>query len=300
MKSNIQDIWREPLIHFLVLGAALFLFYELTRETGSEAPDRIVVNRGQVEQLMANFQRTWQRPPTAKELDALIENHVREEVFYREALAMGLDQNDPVVRRRLRMKLEFILEDLSAEPVTEAALTAYLQQHPDKFRTEPKISFQQVYLNADKRADISADAQRLLVDLNGGMAPASVGDVTLLPAEYRLASQSEIVRAFGEAFAEQLFEREPGPWLGPIYSPYGGHLLKVSQRVDAYLPELTEIQPLVEREYLAQRRKAQKALAYQKLREGYDITVEPLKEPQGLLDTVIATAEADDAREAKP
>lgn len=108
-----RKLWREPLVHFLLIGAALFVFYDQTREQGSEAPNRIVMSSGEVEQLAANFKRTWMRPPTETELSALIENYVREEVFYREALAMGLDQSDPVVRQRMRSKLEFILEDLS-------------------------------------------------------------------------------------------------------------------------------------------------------------------------------------------
>ena len=113
-----------------------------------------MVNSGQGEQVAANFKRTWMRPPTENELNALVENHVREEVFYREALAMGLDQNDPLVRRRMRMKLEFILEDLSSQNVTDEVLSAYLKQHPDKFRSEAQLSFQQVFLNPEKRKAI--------------------------------------------------------------------------------------------------------------------------------------------------
>lgn len=132
MKMSLKNLWREPLVHFMLIGAALFLFYGLTRDVGSEAPNSIVVNGSQVEQLAANFKRTWMRSPTEDELSALVENYVHEEVFYREALAMSLDQNDPQVRRRMRMKLEFILEDLSAEEVTDEVLTTFLQQHPDK------------------------------------------------------------------------------------------------------------------------------------------------------------------------
>ena len=123
--KSIKNLWREPLVHFLLIGAALFVFYDLTREQGSEAPNRIVMTSGQVEQLSANFKRTWMRPATDAELAALIENYVRDEVFYREALAMGLDQSDSVVRQRMRLKLEFLLEDLSSEDVTDEVLLAY-------------------------------------------------------------------------------------------------------------------------------------------------------------------------------
>ena len=295
--KTIRNLWREPLVHFLLIGAALFLFYDLTREQGSVAPNRIVLSSGQVEQLAANFKRTWMRPATEAELASLIENYIREEVFYREALAMGLDQSDPVVRQRMRMKLEFILEDLSSEEVTDEVLLGYLQEHPDKFRTQPQVSFQQLYLNPDKRADLVAEAETILASINDGAAPETLGDPTLLPYEYKLATQSEIERSLGERFARDVVELAPtDDWMGPVYSAYGGHLLKVSERVDARPPELPEIRALVEREYLAQRRKELKDLAYAKLREGYDVTIEPLDSAQGAAGRIITTAEADDAQ----
>jgi hypothetical protein len=293
---SIKKLWREPLVHFLLIGFALFLFYDLTREVASEAPNRIVVNGGQVEQLAANFKRTWMRPPTEDELTALVENRVREEVFYREALAMGLDQNDPLVRRRMRMKLEFILEDLSTQDVTDEELTAFLQKHPDKFRSEAQVSFQQVFLNSDKRKDLANDAKKLLISLNDGAAPESMGDPTLVSFDYSLATQSEIARSFGERFAQDTIKLKPGDWTGPIYSAYGGHLLKVSERIEERQPELAEIRALVEREYLVQRRKEQKNLAYQKLREGYQVTIEPIKSAQDPGSEIIATAQAGDVQ----
>ena len=301
MKMSIKQLWREPLVHFLLIGFALFLFYGLTNEQGSEAPNRIVVNSGQVEQLAVNFKRTWMRPATEDELTALVENHVREEVFYREALAMGLDQNDPLVRRRMRMKLEFILEDLSSQNVTDEVLTAFLEKHPDKFRSEAQLSFQQVYLNPDKRKDLDSDAKKLLARLNSGTSSESVGDPTLVPFDYNLATQSEIARSFGERFAEDVIKLQPADWMGPIYSAYGGHLLKVSERIEASLPELADIRALVEREYLVQKRKEQKDLAYQTLREGYEVTIEavkiePVKNAQAAAVGLISSAQAGEAQ----
>ena len=277
----IRKLWREPLVHFLLIGAALFVFYDQTREQGSEAPNRIVMSSGQVEQFAANFKRTWMRPPTETELSALIENYVREEVFYREALAMGLDQSDPVVRQRMRSKLEFILEDLSSAEVADEVLLAYLKEHPDKFRTQPQVSFQQVYLSPDARTDLAAEAEVLLDRLNGGAAPESLGDPTLVPYAFTLASQAEIERTLGERFGQGVVELVPGDdWVGPVFSAYGGHLVKVSERVDARLPGMSEIRELVEREYLVERRNEIKDLAYAKLREGYDVTIEEATESQ--------------------
>ncbi len=296
MKLNIRSLWCEPLVHFLIIGFALFLFYGLTNERGSEAPNSIVVNSGQVEQLAAYFKRTWMRSPTEDELTALVENYVREEVFYREALAMGLDQNDPQVRRRMRMKLEFILEDLSLQDVTDEALSAYLKQHPDKFRSEAQLSFQQVFLNPEKRKDLIGDAQKLLPILNSGEEAELLGDPMLMPYEYSLATQSEIARSFGERFAEDVIKLTAGDWMGPIYSEYGGHLLKVSERIEASQPILADIHALVEREYLVQMRKQQKDLAYQQLREGYEVTIESVKTAQATAGGMIASAQAAEAQ----
>jgi hypothetical protein len=296
MEISIKRLWREPLVHFLLIGAAIFMFYGLTRDVGSEAPNRIVVTSAQVEQLHAKFKRTWMRSATEDEINALVDNYVREEVFYREALAMGLDQNDSIVRRRMRMKLEFILEDLSSQNETDEVLSAYLKQHPDKFRSEAQVSFQQVFLNPDKRKDLASDAKKLLASLNGGAKPETLGDPTLVPSDYSLATQSEIARSFGKRFAQDVIKLVPSDWMGPVYSAYGGHLLKVSERVEASQPALADIRALVKREYLVQKHKEQKNLAYQQFRQGYEVTIKPVKNAQAAAGGMISTAQAGEAQ----
>jgi hypothetical protein len=271
----MKRVWNEPLVHFLAIGAALFLAFGLTRETGGKAPSRILVDANQVAQLAAQFSRTWLRPPTQDELSGLIESHVRDEVYYREALAMGLDQNDPLIRRRMRQKLEFILEDLTAEEPSDQVLMAFLQQHPERFQVEPRVSFRQLYLNPDIHPDLEGDAEKMLQRLRAGAAPESVGDPTLVQYEFKLATQSEIARSFGKAFAQDVVELAPGAWTGPIRSGLGGHLLLVTERREGRLPELAEVRSQVGREYLAQRRQELKDMAYQKLREGYEVIIEP-------------------------
>ena len=273
--SWMKRVWHEPLVHFLVLGTAFFLAFGLTQERGGKAPNRILVDASQVEQLRAQFARTWLRPPTQAELAGLIESHVRDEVYYREALAMGLDQNDPLIRRRMRQKLEFILEDLTAEEPGDEVLIAFLQQHPDRFQVEPRASFRQLYLNPDRRRDLEGDAEKMLQRLRAGAAPESVGDPTLVQYEFTLATQSEIARSFGEAFAQEVVELAPGAWTGPIHSGLGAHVVLVTERREGRLPELAEVRSQVGREYLAQRRQELKDMAYQKLREGYEVIIEP-------------------------
>jgi len=144
-----MKLLREPLLHFVLLGAAIFAVHSLLANHSAERPDEIVVTQGKLENLVIGFTRTWQRPPTDEELQGLIRDYVREEAAYRKALAMGLDRDDTIVRRRLRQKLEFISDDLVAqtEP-TDANLEAFLSAHPEDFRKEPAFTFSQVYLKS--------------------------------------------------------------------------------------------------------------------------------------------------------
>lgn len=266
---------QEPLIHFLLIGAVLFLVYHFNSEKMNDHMNRIVVTPGQVEQMEAKFTRTWMRPPTKEEMDGLIDSQVRDEIYYREAVAMGLDQNDQSIRQRMRMKLEFLLEDLSVVgDVSDKELTKFLQGHSEKFRLEPCVSFRQVYLDPQKHPDMMTDARNLLHKLNGGAAPEEVGDTTLLGYEYLRASRSDVSRSFGEAFAQDVIALEPVSWTGPLYSQFGGHLVMVMERQESRIPELAEIRGQVEREYLALRRQQIKEDTYRKLRAGYEVVIE--------------------------
>jgi len=288
---GVKKILREPLVHFLAIGAGLFLLFSLLQDRSAETPARIVVAAGQVEQLAAQFARTWLRPPTAVELAGLIDDHVRDEVYYREALALGLDKNDPLIRRRLRQKLEFILEDLSSvqEPSDEV-LATFLQEQAAKFRFAPRISFRQVYLNPARHPDLQSDAEKILAELRLAAPPETLGDPTLLGTEFQQATPYEIGRHFGDAFARKAVALPPGEdWAGPIYSGLGAHLVRVIERKEGRLPELAEIRPQVEREWLAQHRQRMKKIAYQKLLEGYEVIIE---QPPTVENTAAAPMEA--------
>lgn len=271
----MMKVLREPLVHFVLIGAGLFLVFGVTRERDGGAPKRIVVTTCQAEELAAKFSATWMRAPTKEELDNLIREHVRDEVYFREALDLGLDQNDPLIRRRLRQKLEFILEDLTAEaPPDDDRLATFLAENLKRFERETQVSFQQIYLNPDKRRDVAADAERILQELRDGADPESVGDVTLIPSDCELATRTEIARQFGDTFAADVAALEPGDWTGPLRSGFGGHLVKVTDRVEARVPGLDEVRERVERDWLAQRRQELKDAAYAELLESYEIVVE--------------------------
>ena len=273
--DRLKALWKEPLVHFLLIGAVLFTVFELKQEEGNAAPNRILVDAGQIEQLVARFERTRLRPPIDIERAALIEGHIREEVYYRQALAMGLDQDDPVLRQRMRQKLEFLLEDLAAEAIPDDdQLIQFMQRHPQKFRQEPQLSFTHVFLNPDKRQDLVSDAMQLLTRLNNGASPETEGDQTLLALEFREATQHDITRVFGDSFAQQIVALKPGGWSGPLYSAYGGHLVRVSEKQEGRFPALAEVRKQVERDYMVERRQELKDITYRKLREGYEIIVE--------------------------
>jgi len=276
----MKRILKEPLLHFLLLGAALFIAYGLMSGPGnSSAPGKIIVTVGQVEHLAAGFAKTWQRPPTDAELKGLIDDWVREEIATREAIALGLDKDDTIIRRRLRQKLEFVSDDIAAqtEP-TDADLNTYLQAHPESFRVEPRFTFSQVYLNPAKHGDnLVRDAAQLLAQLKqaGGKADVSTeGDSFLLEHRFEAAPTSEVAKQFGEQFAAKLGELSPGQWQGPVESGYGVHLVLVGERTEGRLPELADVRDVVRREWANAKRLETNEQFFQELLKGYVVTIE--------------------------
>lgn len=275
----LRKFLREPLVHFLALGTAIFLLFHFAPGRGGTDGGRIVVTGGKIDQLVTGFSRTWQRPPNQQELDALVEDHIREEVIYREALAMGLDKDDTIIRRRMRQKLEFLTEDASsAVPPTDQDLQSWLDAHPDEFQTEQRIAFSQVYFNPGRRGEsASAAASNALAQLNGGgtrIAASALGDTTLLPRELQLSRIDEIASVFGGEFARDIAQLEPGRWVGPVQSSYGWHLVRVSERAEARSRPLADVRVAVQREWLVARRRDILDATYRKLRDKYAVTVE--------------------------
>jgi len=282
--SRLKRLLREPLVQFLVLGGLLFLYFEWKGGAGPGST-RIVVTPGLVQHLSSGFARTWQRPPSEAELKGLVDDYVKEEIAAREAAAMGLDRDDAIIRRRLRQKLEFLVEDAADQAaVTDAELQAWLDAHPDSFRPEPRVALLQVYFSTDRRGrSARADAEALAARLRAAgpkAEPGDLGDPSMLPRELPLAPLAEVTRAFGSDFAASVDELEPGRWAGPIESPYGLHLVLVTERIEPARPTLAEVRPLVERELLAERRRTQLQQLYERLLEKYTVTIElPRDEP---------------------
>lgn len=269
---------KDPLLHFLLIGAGLFLLYGLQADDAAEEPNQIVFSETDIDRIINLWQRKWQRLPTQQELQGLIASQIREEVLYREALAMGLDKDDSVVRRRMAQKMEFISNDLAslAEP-SDAQLKAYLDSHADKFAIPGRISFTQIYLNADQRGDrVRDDARTLLEKLSQSPADVDismVGDAFMGGYSYDKLAEYGVARLFGSLFSQQLFKLPVGRWTGPVESGYGLHLIRIDSRTDSLAPSLDQVRDKVHGEWLAeQRRKANDSL-YDELRKRYEIII---------------------------
>ena len=290
----MKYLMREPLVHFLIIGAALFLLFGLFNNPAGPQSDRIVITTGQIDYLKANFTRTWQHSPTEKELQRLIDSYVRDEIFYREALAMGLDRDDSVIRRRLKQKLEIMSDDLAGVAIpSDEELRQFLKTHPESFRHDPQVAFRHIFLNSDQRGNGAMDeATRLLAELStegNTTNPDMLGDSLMLPRSFDLSAASVIARFFGEPFSLDIMKIKPGQWAGPIQSGYGLHLVLVSQQIEARLPELSEVREAVEREWSVAYRKKLKNNLYKKLREKYTIIFE-LRDDKG--EPILAGSEA--------
>lgn len=292
----MKRILKEPLVHFLLLGAGLFIAYGMMSKSGlSGAPGKIIVTVGQVEHLAAGFAKTWQRPPADAELKGLVDDWVREEIATREAIALGLDKDDTVIRRRLRQKLEFVSDDIAAqtEP-TDADLNAYLQAHSESFGVEPRFTFSQVYLDPAKRGDnLARDMANLLAQLQqaGGKADSSaLSDSFLLEHTFSSTPTSEVAKQFGEQFAAALASLTPGQWQGPVESGYGVHLVLVSERTEGRKPELADVRDVVRREWANAMRLEGNEKFYAELLKRYTVTIEGLAPVEGQKQRVEARA----------
>jgi hypothetical protein len=271
----VKRLVKEPLLQFLVLGAALFGIHAFLSTGEQKAPAKIVVSAAQIANLGQTFARTWQRHPTPEELKGLIEDYVRDEVYYREGKALEIDRDDIVIRRRIRQKMEFFAEDMAASAPTDSELSSYLAAHPERFRTEPTVSFRHIFLNPARRQGLDGDAAKIAQELaRPGTDVGTLGDGFLLGSEFDARQRRDVISDFGERFADKLFSAGTGSWQGPFASPFGLHFVLVSKRSEGGLPPLAEVREAVAREWANDRRVAKLEEFYRALRQRYDIVVE--------------------------
>lgn len=277
---NLRRFLREPFLHFVLLGALVFAGDAFLRERSAQpGGGEIVVTQGRVENLAALFARTWQRPPTAEELSGLVDEYVLEEALFREGLALGVDQGDTVIRRRVRQKVEFIVDDLlGAGDLPEAELEAWLSEHVESYAQPARFTFRHVFLNPSQRGDeVEEDANRIRLELrsdNLTLKPHELGDRSLLEYAYSDFRTDMVASSFGQNFADQLAGLPLGEWSGPVESTFGLHLVFVDASIPGRLPVLAEVREEVERDWsYAQRQEASQRF-YEEVVSHYDVIIE--------------------------
>lgn len=268
---------REPLVHFLAIGAALFVLNGLINgpDEGSTG-ETITISEGRVNQIAESFVLLAGRVPTREEIESLVDDFVSEEVGYREAVAMGIDADDTIVRRRMRQKLEFLIEDGAAsDQPTQADMQAWLDQHPEQYHLPERRAFRQVLLSADKRgAGAARDAEAILTSLRSGADPAKLGDTSMLPAAVPVTTQQGVTGLFGPDFAAAVFAHKGEGWFGPIASPYGQHLVNVSAIEKGRAVALSEVADRVAIDIIEARRNEARDAFHARMRQRYHIRIE--------------------------
>jgi len=259
---------REPLLHFLILGVALFAVsaYVTRGPGGAASSTQIALTLDDLRQLEMYFESQWQRPPTPDEFSRLVENKVQEEVLYREALAMGLDKDDTIVRRRMAQKMQFLAEDVAtAREPTTAELKSWFEQNSAKFAQPSRFSFRHLYFSPDRRGNRAHDdAAKALAQLAGQPEDTSLAaplaDPFMFQDYYRDRAPDYLGKEFGPHFAQAVEQLSPGSWQGPIESGFGWHLVYVDTVIPGRIPAFEEIESDVKTAWLAE----QKALAWEK------------------------------------
>lgn len=275
----MKRLLREPLIHFLLIGALLFGLYGLAPSAGpaTAASKQIRLSQGEIAQLTLLFQSQWRRPPTPQELERLVENKVQQEILYREALAMGLDKDDEIVKRRMAQKMQFLAEDVAAalEPTT-AELKTWFEQNSDRFAQPPRLSFRHLYFSTDRRGERARDdAQQALAKLAGQPVDTPVAgalaDPFMFQDSYRDRAPDYLAKEFGPRFALAVSKLAPGSWQGPVESGFGWHLIFVDTVIPGRVPAFEEIEADVRTAWLGEQKALAWDKAYKKMRDGYTV-----------------------------
>lgn len=275
----LRRLCAEPFVQFLCLGALIFVLHQ--HFGADRAAYRIDVRVSDIERLRVQAQKQWGKEPDAAQLNDLLQAYIREEVLYRQALATGMDKDDVIVRRRLAQKMEFLAQADVREPSAEEIL-AFYQQHPERYGAPAEVAFKQVYLSQERHGSaLTADAEHALAQLRNGQTVPS--DNLMLPDEFTAQDQPKVARDFGDAFAAALFALPVGTWSGPLRSPYGLHLVWVTQQAGQRLESFAAVRDKVRADLANQRLSEARDAAYQQLLSRYQVNIatpEPRGNPQ--------------------
>ena len=275
----MKRLLREPLVHFLLIGAVLFGVYSFTQAgRQASAPSKeIRLTLDEIAQLTQLFQSQWRRPPTPQDLERMVESKIQQEILYREALAMGLDRDDEIVKRRMAQKMQFLAEDVAAarEPTT-AELRSWFEKNTGMFAQPPRLSFRHLYFSPDRRgARAREDAEKALSKLAGqpedSKLAAPLADRFMFQEYYRDRASDFLAKEFGPQFAIAVAKLPPGAWQGPVESGFGWHLVFVDTLTPGRVPPFEEVEPDVKTAWLADQKARAWDKAYKDMRAKYKV-----------------------------
>ncbi len=276
---KIRKLLSEPLAHFFVLGLTLFVLYAVVNDDSGRSAEEIVVDQGRLSGLVANFEKTWQRPPTADELQNMIDNWVREEILYREGIAIGFDLDDPVIRRRVAQKMTFVADGMVPNSPSDEELEVWLAANVSDYEIPAVYTLQQVYIDPQRHADdLDIFAKSIQASLDDSADAKSLGDSTLLPAEMTSSSSVELARVFGAEFVSALTDMSVGDWQGPVRSGYGLHFVRIDEHIAAREPVLDEVRAAVVRDVLSDKSQKISEAFYAALSERYTVRIESVEQ----------------------
>jgi parvulin-like peptidyl-prolyl isomerase len=272
---RIRTLLGEPMLHFLLIGIALFAAYQWMAPVDSDGR-RIVITQGVVDDLVTQHVAAKGREPSSTELNHLIESYVHDEILYREGVKLGLERDDIVVKRRVRQKIEVIAEeDASTRTPTDADLSAYLVANQARFIQPAILTFEQVFLGESTSGPEVVQAVAVTrAALRNGTDPEELGKPTLLPLRMTETPADLVARDFGTSFAAALEKVPVGEWAGPIDSSFGAHYVRVSERTPAVAPQLAAVRDHVVREWENERRQRARNDAYARMRGEYEVSME--------------------------
>ena len=304
MSNRLTRLFKEPLIQFLIIGAAIYGAYALFGTPEEDYRDNIIlVDSNRINAMISEWESRWQRPPTRQEIDGLIQQYIKEDVLYRQAVSMGLNEDDPITRRRMAQKLEFLTSDLAQMQVpAEGELEAFFEENEENYRDPDRISFSQIFIDPDARGDATLDdADELLAQLKTEGEPTEEtlqkGDRFMLQNYFAAASELDIRRQLGSGFAESVLALEPGQWHGPVLSGYGVHLVYVFAFQAAPAPQFEAVRERVLEDWHTVKREEFNEQFLESLKERFEIIVDELPADR-LLDKQIEAAEDSEANAA--
>lgn len=279
----MKRILREPLLHFILIGAVLFIITAWVNTKTSETGKQIIVDNNTIARMVMQYQSQFGTLPSKEALDGMIEDHIKEEIYYREALRLGLDKDDEIIRRRLSQKYEFLQDDLTVLPTpSDETLKKFYDAHPELFRDSGTVSFMHIYFSPDNggndKARRRAESVFEKISSTGIEHASQIGDPFPLENSYSDITMLDARQNFGvSAFADSLFTIPEHRWSQPVQSGYGWHLIYVEDRKPAIVPPFGSVKQDVTLAWQNEQRKEQNEKKYHDIQSHYSISREYLK-----------------------